>query len=468
MILKEVRDKKRGMALNLNNVLQELAKKRPIFHSEADFQHALAWEIREHYPDSKIRLETKIHGGNTKVYLDLLVIHQEHRYAIELKYKTRNFNCMIEGETFSLNNQGAQDIGRYDVLKDIQRLEQMVVSGVANEGFLVFLTNDGTYIKPSLVKDTVDREFKVNDGRRLTGELKWGEQTGQGTLKGREKPIVLKGEYKVSWQSYKKIDDSSSGEFQYLLLAVKDIDKSKIKVPSTERVSAMEPKLDLASKVQDTQITQMNRFSYETSIHWFHSFSQKGEIPNSQNDLRDRIVNHLRDIGYQVQINREMGNCKIDIWGEKGNEKVAIEVRYKTTLLQTINNGSPINLKKQGAYDISRYDFISDLGKVEKVVRDRPDVKGYALLLTNDHLYWQTPKKKQSMDEAFHIYEGHTVTGVCSWKVEASTGTTSGREKPIELYGEYQMNWKPYHTLGSKKNEEFRALLVKINNSILS
>lgn len=53
--------------INMNKVLSTLSVKRPIFHSEADFQHSLAWEIREHYPESEIRLETKIFGPNTKV-----------------------------------------------------------------------------------------------------------------------------------------------------------------------------------------------------------------------------------------------------------------------------------------------------------------------------------------------------------------------------------------------------------------
>ena len=45
------------------NIIHEfrknLAKYRKIFHSEADFQHALAWQIHKEMPDCKIRLEFK-------------------------------------------------------------------------------------------------------------------------------------------------------------------------------------------------------------------------------------------------------------------------------------------------------------------------------------------------------------------------------------------------------------------------
>ncbi|MGY3718721.1 hypothetical protein ACWE42_24765, partial [Sutcliffiella cohnii] len=58
--------------LDIKSVLQSLSKHRPIFHAEADFQQSLAWEIKEHYPNCKIRLETKVFGADRKVYLDIL------------------------------------------------------------------------------------------------------------------------------------------------------------------------------------------------------------------------------------------------------------------------------------------------------------------------------------------------------------------------------------------------------------
>ena len=33
-----------------------LARMRPLFHSEADFQHAFAWQLRSAHPDARIRL----------------------------------------------------------------------------------------------------------------------------------------------------------------------------------------------------------------------------------------------------------------------------------------------------------------------------------------------------------------------------------------------------------------------------
>jgi len=33
-------------SLNLEKALELLAQHRPVFHSDADFQHALAWELQ--------------------------------------------------------------------------------------------------------------------------------------------------------------------------------------------------------------------------------------------------------------------------------------------------------------------------------------------------------------------------------------------------------------------------------------
>lgn len=42
---------------DIHAVMGQLAHRRPIFHSEADFQFALAWRIKETLPDYEIRLE---------------------------------------------------------------------------------------------------------------------------------------------------------------------------------------------------------------------------------------------------------------------------------------------------------------------------------------------------------------------------------------------------------------------------
>lgn len=46
--------------IDLPPVMSALAKDRPVFHSEADFQHALAWEIHRRWPETSVRLEFRV------------------------------------------------------------------------------------------------------------------------------------------------------------------------------------------------------------------------------------------------------------------------------------------------------------------------------------------------------------------------------------------------------------------------
>ena len=69
-------------------LMRKLAIERPLFHSEADFQHALAWRSREEHPNSGVRLEYKppTNAGEERMQLDIWLVRLG--VAIELKYKT--------------------------------------------------------------------------------------------------------------------------------------------------------------------------------------------------------------------------------------------------------------------------------------------------------------------------------------------------------------------------------------------
>lgn len=129
----------------ISQILQSLAALRPIFHSEADFQHTLAWELQKRYPEASLRLEYPIETLDAIMCLDILFALPTKAFAIELKYKTRRLACTANNEQFYLRNHGAQDIGRYEVIKDIQRLETMQRVRPNTKGCLIFLTNDSSY-----------------------------------------------------------------------------------------------------------------------------------------------------------------------------------------------------------------------------------------------------------------------------------------------------------------------------------
>ena len=93
----------------IEQLMKGLAAQRPIFHSEADFQFALAWEIQERNPTLQVRLERPFEGeSDSRRRLDIFVKSKsDYALAIELKYLTKKFEDEIEGEEFSLQNQSA-------------------------------------------------------------------------------------------------------------------------------------------------------------------------------------------------------------------------------------------------------------------------------------------------------------------------------------------------------------------------
>lgn len=172
----------------VDEALVELARTRPLFHSEADFQHALAWMIRERLADWSVRLEYPIPWDGPRAYADIWLRGPSGSVAIELKYWKRSLIAQIGDEPYALRNQAAQDISRYDFARDLQRLERIVASGLTHEGHIIALTNDQGYWRVGR-QGTVDAAFRLHEGRELRGVLSWAPNTGAGTMKGRAGPI---------------------------------------------------------------------------------------------------------------------------------------------------------------------------------------------------------------------------------------------------------------------------------------
>ena len=207
------------MSLEMHGLLDALSTVRPIFHSEADFQHALAWLVQSEYPSAQIRLEMRPERGRR---LDILVVLGGERIAIELKYLVARFDGMINGERYDLPNQAAQPISRHDFIKDITRLERFVADGLADSGWAVALSNDRGYWRQGAKVDPVDAMFRIHESRVLEGSLTWGPIAGLGTTRKRDEPLVLRGRYTCTWLEYSTVPRASgrSDEFRYLALEV--------------------------------------------------------------------------------------------------------------------------------------------------------------------------------------------------------------------------------------------------------
>lgn len=210
---------------NIHKLMECLARDRPVFHSEADFQQSLVSCIYKRRP---CLIHSEFHPFlPERMALDIWIPGE--RVAIELKYRTRKlslnqgdvsgYDLIKDGETFALRDQAAQDVSRYDFVKDIKRLERVADEKPPSLGFAVFLTNDSSYWKPSKKPDPFDAEFRVPEDKVIKGTREWDERASEGTKKYREDPIQLAGCYRCKWRKFSSFKEKY-GQFKYLAIKI--------------------------------------------------------------------------------------------------------------------------------------------------------------------------------------------------------------------------------------------------------
>ncbi len=204
--------------MNLLPVIESLRVKRPIFHSEADFQFAFAWEIKYLNPTAEIRLEYSPLNEPNK-HIDILVWKDGFAYPIELKYKTTEILATNGDEVFSLKEHGAFNLGAYDFVKDICRVESFVYNNNDfKKGFALWLTNEPKYWNAPKNQNAGYAAFSVHNGARKSGLMNWGSQYSAKTKK-RRKELLLSKEYEINWNDYSKLSNSN-GTFKFALICV--------------------------------------------------------------------------------------------------------------------------------------------------------------------------------------------------------------------------------------------------------
>jgi len=192
-------------------LLAVLATSRPLFHSEADFQHAFARALWQADPDLDVRLEVRQLGPRPE-YLDLLVLGPEVRTAIEFKYFTRRWQGTVNvgDEPYDLKGHAATDLARHGFVRDIERLERFGTATHQN-GLAIMLTNEPALWSRRGRTTTRDAAFRIHEDQVLAGALVWGN----GDYPAND--LTLAGTYTCVWQDYSRLPDGS-GPMRYLLI----------------------------------------------------------------------------------------------------------------------------------------------------------------------------------------------------------------------------------------------------------
>jgi hypothetical protein len=142
---------------------------------------------------------------------------------VELKYLTRAIETQVHGEDYHLKSQSAQDLGRYDFIKDIVRLERITTAHPRASGYAILLANDSAYWTLATSSNTNDAGFRLHEGSMLQGTLAWGERASSGTMRGRETPLALRGKYKIHWQDYSQVPGKGYTKFRFLCVPIMNL-----------------------------------------------------------------------------------------------------------------------------------------------------------------------------------------------------------------------------------------------------
>ncbi|HEX8864169.1 MAG TPA: hypothetical protein VF821_00805, partial [Lentzea sp.] len=213
------------------------------------------WRLHEMYPSARIRLEAVILG----MQLDLLVHADGVRTAVELKYLAKGFTGVVGGERYELKNGFAQDQRRHDVIKDVARLERLIVEGRADVGWAVTLTNDPGYWSPGRGIDPIDAAFRLHEGRSLSGTLRWAMHAAEGTKANRDVPLVLTGTYACRWRPYSEVVDSRGHTRSFRHLSIVVAGAPRLASQVVEDVSAAEVPREAGGKARE-QVLAAARF----------------------------------------------------------------------------------------------------------------------------------------------------------------------------------------------------------------
>ncbi len=212
------------LKFDIYKVLKELAKTKPLFCSELEFQFYLAWAIKELYGDEyKICIEYPLKnydGKNRNIDL-VLVDSLGFLIPIELKYKTSKIKQLYDGVTYDLKDQSANNLTKYGHWKDISRIEYFRdVGDKFLVGYVITLTNQHCTWQNISNPEKNDYEFALADESFVAGGVKnWTDKTCE-NFKNKYPAITIKSDYFLKWHEYSNFDNRN-GLFKCLVTEIR-------------------------------------------------------------------------------------------------------------------------------------------------------------------------------------------------------------------------------------------------------
>lgn len=145
--------------------------------------------------------------------------------------------------------------------------------------------------------------------------------------------------------------------------------------------------------------------------------------------------------------------------------RTGIEFKYLTRMWSGVVDGESFSVTHQSSYDSRSYDAVSDIARLERLIRDGFIENGALIVLTNDQGHWGTrPLEDGTQAAAFRIGHGSRLSGTMDWRPDTPIATKGQRHTPIEIDGEYVLEWNDFSIVGNREQRggRFRSLVVEV------
>jgi hypothetical protein len=210
------------LAPHIMGWMQSLALRRPVFHSEFDFQLALS-TVMERAGVERIRLETMVRlDGNPRFEIDIVAYLNGVPIALELKYPKASFTGTVPAdgydEYYDLPTSGAFDIDARGVWKDASRIEALIGSEHVKAGAAVVLSNYPFWSDRSHRQGTQAHGFRLWEAREAARGTTLEFPDSAKWTTSDHGSVHLNSSYRCQWHPFSTPAGVGKNDFRYLIL----------------------------------------------------------------------------------------------------------------------------------------------------------------------------------------------------------------------------------------------------------
>jgi hypothetical protein len=202
----------------------------------------------------------------------------------------------------------------------------------------------------------------------------------------------------------------------------------------------------------------------ETKKPMFHSESHLSEwLADTLKKMVDLPSWPKLQMAGFYRVNKKL---RLDMLFVHRGREYAVELKYTRA---PMNKGNPLSYRGDVFYapksgspdDITRFNFLRDIERLESEIPIRENSVGFVLLMTNRRALWEKGDRTAN-DAAFHIDDGIR-RGLLEWASPPSPNTVERAGESLWIENNYDTKWRTYSDIPKlKKNGLFRYLLLKV------